>query len=477
MPDPPAACSPLASARYSRSTLTLPRTLALGLAVALGAVGCTSLLGDFSTGSPPPGDGGPADASTGVDAAEAQAAPEAGALDSRVPAPDASEGGADCATSSTCPLGAPCTSGFQCASSYCTGQTCQPPPCRLTASCALGASCAADGECASTHCLDGVCCGSSACPACVNCGPTGACDQPVKSAVDPTPTACSGASICNASGQCVPTWATVGTQAVSGPYETNMVGAAGSDIFVGNPSNGGVAQYVYRFSTTASAWTALPVSADVCACGYEGVFAASSAGLSYTANNSDLFDGTSWVSLPYPAANQTGEPSTASLGSVVFRIGGRTSSQNATTIVESYDMSAGTAGTWASYAAAPVSLYDGCAGADPATSTLYVFGSAGTPTYSFNVPTNTWTTLPAAANAKTPCSLLTAYKHGGALFFASGSNLATFDLTSQTWSQGDALPTTVDAGQSVVVTTAAGDLYVVGFTSATGTLSVLKWWR
>ncbi|HEY5957137.1 MAG TPA: hypothetical protein VIV60_11310 [Polyangiaceae bacterium] len=66
----------------------------------------------------------------------------------------------------------------------------------------LGQSCSVGAECSSLNCVDGVCCGESSCPECMNCGPTGQCNVHVSGQPDLSGKICSGSRGCDASGAC-----------------------------------------------------------------------------------------------------------------------------------------------------------------------------------------------------------------------------------------------------------------------------------
>jgi hypothetical protein len=92
--------------------------------------------------------------------------------------------------------GGPCAVDCECATAICVDGKC------ASSAKPLGASCVAGGECDSGTCLDGVCCGVTACPACRNCGPDGACSVTVTRAPDPSGTACDRGLACDAAGAC-----------------------------------------------------------------------------------------------------------------------------------------------------------------------------------------------------------------------------------------------------------------------------------
>ncbi|MGO8992854.1 MAG: hypothetical protein ACLQVI_05975 [Polyangiaceae bacterium] len=384
--------------------------------------------------------------------------------------------GPACASSGTCTLGDPCTSSTQCASNFCAdGGTCAPEPCYLTGTCALGTACSSGTACASGTCLDSVCCSSAACPACMNCGATGQCTVAVKNAPDPSPTTCTGSDICNASGACVPLWTVLGSTVVDGAYYTNFVTVAENVIYISNPSNGSVTQYMVGFSLATNTWSTLTPSTDVAAAGFEGTFVGTSVGFAYVGNDADLYNGSAWVSLPYPSADQRGESAAAALGTVLYRVGGRLSSNVSQNSTLSYDLSQGAGGSWTTWADAPSVFEEACGGANPATNTIYVFGGDQKVTYAFNATANTWTTLPSASNYPGNCYLQTSATWNGALYVAESSSISQFTFATNTWSTGPTPPST--AGDGTMVTLGAnGNLYLVGFASATNTITIYQWY-
>jgi hypothetical protein len=368
------------------------------------------------------------------------------------------------------PNGDPCTGDAQCQSGFCpmgfppNAGSCQPAPCQRTGTCGVGESCAQPTDCSNGNCLAETC--------------------------------------CPATGTCTPLWTVVGTQVMSACqqaggaacYQPNFVGLAafpsGDVIYVGTPSNiTGGAQQFFGFSFSTGAWASLPVNADVCLCGYTGVFIGTPLGLNHTGNESEQFDGAAWLPLPYTTAAQRGESATTAIGSVVYRIGGRGANSGGQSMVASFDVSMGQAGAWdTTYASAPAALEEGCAGADPATQTIYAFSGVSnpqsggslltdSPTYEFDVDQNAWTTLPATSNTITNCFMATAFKWNGGLVMASNGNLYTFDLTSKAWSMGPQLPGTSDYGSFIALPASDGHLYVVGYSTTTSTVTVYKWWQ
>ncbi|HVX97140.1 MAG TPA: hypothetical protein VHK47_19645 [Polyangia bacterium] len=95
---------------------------------------------------------------------------------------------------------ASCTSDTQCTpGNYCSGGACVVKK-------DLGKVCDANNQCASGSCVDGVCCGSAACPQCQSCamaGSLGACTMVEAGMNDPTGTCVDSGSIgCGTTGKC-----------------------------------------------------------------------------------------------------------------------------------------------------------------------------------------------------------------------------------------------------------------------------------
>lgn len=130
------------------------------------------------TGGVAPGTGGVAPGTGGTIAGSGGAMPGTGGAMS-------GSGGAPGCSSGNC-VGV-CDAGGVCKSKL--GQPCTATP----------AGCAA-----STSCVDGVCCGSPTCGACLNCGSAGTCTVKVSGGDDNTGTTCNALNTCDATGACMP---------------------------------------------------------------------------------------------------------------------------------------------------------------------------------------------------------------------------------------------------------------------------------
>jgi hypothetical protein len=265
-------------------------------------------------------------------------------------------------------------------------------------------------------------------------------------------------------------------------YVKNFIAASGSNIYIGNSCClSPTVQYFMSYSVTMNSWANLPVSNVLNNGGFGGVLIGTPSGLEFTGNASAIFTNAgAWAS---PPAEVVGEPSVAALGSVVYLASGRTSS-GLTNAVVSYDVSTGTGGSWdSSWSPTPITLDEGCGGADPTTGTVYVFG--GNPsvghTYALSTAQNKWTTLPSTADTLGNCYMANAPTWGGKLVYAQNDGslnpvLFEFSLSTLTWAKGPPLPSAGDPTMFVaLVTPSTGDLYLVGFTAATNTAAIYKW--
>jgi hypothetical protein len=287
-------------------------------------------------------------------------------------------------------------------------------------------------------------------------------------------TDCSSSTFCNSQSQCAPLWSTLSTTSEAA-FDPRFTAAWNGNIYVGNAANegSGAPEYFVKFATTTSSWSPLPTTTDLCECGYVGALVATSAGLGYAGNAADIFNGSTWASLPFSTADERGAACFATLGSVMYELSGG---------ILSYDLAQGTAGTWnANWPSPPMSFSSCCAAADPATNTIYVFSgldSTGTYAMAFNVSTMAWTALPSSAMPPTPCGALTPSlaQWSGRLFFAADylpPSLVEFDLSTKTWSTGSVITTNTNQEWTTVVADATG-LYAVGY-DTTGTIVVSKY--
>lgn len=407
--------------------------------------------------------------------------------------------GTDCAGSAECRDGLTCLDAVCCTVSVCgpchncgrTG-TCSvtvgsaagtPDPmpngctgansCNAAGQCrrVLGELCNAGNECVSGNCVDGRCCGDATCPACRNCGATGACDVVVGSAAgreDLTPTACQTDSMCNAAGACTARWTLVGTDTgLQFGGTAYAIGMGNFLYYATNNNSGGATQFFRSFDVTSSAFANQSLANnDLCACGYEGTLVAANGQLHYIANSVTSYSPNksplvAWVlhnSYTSPIDRSRGEAAYAVSNNLVYGVGGRGSLFTAQTYNVASD-------TWNTVASTPTALYRGCGASYGGK--IYAFGGQDEPT---NKPTNKmyaydegnpglgWVTLP---DITFGCFAHTGQVWQNKIVIRAGGSIQVFDPATAKWETP--IPFPPGGSQWEVMVAGAPDgLYVVG---------------
>ena len=330
----------------------------------------------------------------------------------------------------------------------------------------LGELCNAATECVSGNCIDGRCCGDAACPACRNCGATGACDVVVGTTQgrdDLTPTACQVDSTCNASGACTPRWTLVGTDTgLQFPGAAYAIGMGNFLYYASNNNSAVAAQFFRSFDVTTSTLANQGlVSNDLCACGYEGTLVAANGQLHYIANSAKSYSPNksplvAWVnhtSYTSPIDRSRGEAAYAVSGNLVYGAGGRS---NLLT-VQTYDVSSD---TWNTVANTPTAINNGCGAAYGGK--IYMFGGQTAPknkmyAYDEANPGAGWTTL---ADITFSCNAHTGQIWQNKIVIQAGGSIQVFDPATAKWETPLSFP--AGGSQWQVMVAGSGGLYAVG---------------
>ncbi len=448
----------------------LRHTAALWAASGLLASGaaCTSLLGDFSTSvkGADGGVGGGDDASGEATAAEGAAPDSSGGTDS------GEAGAANCALTSSCPPGTPCTSDTQCASTSCTpAGRCAAPQCAASASCGLGAACQNGGACASGNCVDGVCCETASCPACTNCGSTGMCNVVVSGQDDLTAKTCTGNFTCAGDGGCTQRWVQVGTtNAITIPQGEYAYTATAGDVFFFSAAPS--ADAMEGFDTKTLMFSSYPKDSSMCWCGgFPSIVGGVVSGTPYLFSLWDgqldyyAVGGSAWGTLSAREPNGNSNSAIGLLGSTVYSISGNTTQSNAISWPQG--------SAWSTIAPVPGSGgTEGCTASDPTTGSIYLFGGSIGGMYVYSQSANSWTSI-AAAGQSCYSQALSIWR-GKIAYVPSFSNttgVALFDIATSTWVKP--LPLPAGTWQFASAFSANGDLYVLLYDGMNDT--IFKW--
>ena len=328
---------------------------------------------------------------------------------------------------------------------------------------ALGQVCNAGNECVSGNCVDGRCCGDATCPACRNCGASGACDVVVGTAdgkEDLTPTACRADSMCNASGVCKARWDRVGTdgglQFGGGVYAIGM----GNFLYYATNSNSPAAQFFRSFDVTTSTLASQGlVNNDLCACGYGGTLVAANGQLHYIGNSARSYAPNksplaAWVdhgSYVSPTNRSRGEAAYAVSGNVIYGAGGR---GNLLT-VQTYNVATD---SWGTVASTPNGTNQACGASYGGK--IYVFGGQTAKMYAYDEanPGLGWATLP---DITFGCSAHTGQVWQNKIVIGTGGSIQVFDPATATWETPIPFPS-AGSKWEVMVADAPDALYAVG---------------
>jgi hypothetical protein len=261
-------------------------------------------------------------------------------------------------------------------------------------------------------------------------------------------------------------------------YGPNLVSAANRTIYVASPPSAmaGAGSYVLGFAVDTGTWSRLPSASDLCTCADGGSFVGLPAGIAYFGKNAEVLNQAAWLPVSYPREFARGSAAAAALGSTVFLIGGRTAAGVGTATVSSVDVSAPATAQWTGLGLAPFAFVGACAGTDPATSTIYVFGgNSDGGLRVFATVANAWSLLPARSDYSGQCHATSVPKWRNSFVVAEPASLSLFDLTQLTWSSKAWLPATSDPQTFVAVVPSTGDLYLVGFSGPSSTITIYKW--
>jgi len=328
--------------------------------------------------------------------------------------------------------------------------------CRLV----LGQACYSNDECISGSCLDGVCCGDSECPDCMNCGEDGSCSAPVQDADDVT-SLCNGTYTCDAGAECTTRWSWVTAIDVNEVYVPSYSTAVGSTLYFADDDQG----YHIGYDTSSGYATDAPPNDDYCWCGLGGVAVSDGYSMFYFGNNGRTWTpstSTAWSDVPGYAGSefQDGEGTFAVAGGRVYRISGRDHED----LLSYYDIYYGTFVS-DGLAEHPVggATYRACGGG--VNGKVYAFGWDGESVSEYDPANNAWTVVDSDPNAPYGCYDRNVQAWGQYLVYADGQVVKLLDSYRLRWEEGGIpLPDTGNLNQYMAMV-ANDQLYAVGWES------------
>lgn len=371
-----------------------------------------------------------------------------------------------CCTERECPACQNCGGDGECSITVADAEDVTGAECMDSSSCdpnglckaVLGQECYSNEECVSGSCLDGVCCGDSECPECMNCGGDGSCSVPVQDADDIT-SACNGITTCNYDAECTARWSWVTAIDVDDEYIPNYSTVVGSTFYFADDGD-----YHIGFDTSSGMPLdpSPPLNDDYCWCGATGVAVSDGYSIYYFGNSGRTWTpgSAAWSDVPgyTDPAVYDGEGTFAVTNGRVYRVSGRTH-EDRTSYYDIYY------GVWVTDGLAehPVggATANACGGA--VNGKIYAFGWDDESVSEYDPVNNIWTVVDGDPNAPYGCYWQTVPALGQYLLYAQGQVIKALDTTTLRWEEGG-IPLPDPSNLSQPMAMVVGDqLYAVGY--------------